>query len=163
MVHTIPSASMREQSYPPPYPDGWYQVARSADLKRGSVRYLECLGQALVLYRSDEDDSVHAMAAFCPHLGANLAGGCVKSGNLECPFHRWQLCGEGKVVHIPYAKRLPVRARQQTWPVIEQHGMIFLYHRGGQAEGRGVVAVDTSAAPPYALPSIGDIDDGRLV
>jgi hypothetical protein len=83
----------------------------------------------------------------------------VKAGNLQCPFHGWELAGDGSVAKIPYAKRLPVRARQPTWPICEQYGQIFVYHRG-PAAGR---VVDTSAAAPYVLPRVPDIDDGRLV
>lgn len=151
---------MRERSYPPPYPDGWYRLALSSALKRGERRYIEALGHELLLYRSDVDDSVHVMAAFCPHLGANLAGGCVKQGRVQCPFHGWELAGDGQVAHIPYARRLPVRARQPTWPVCERYGQIFMYHRGGAA---GASKVDTSQAPAYPFPNIPDLDEGRLV
>jgi cholesterol 7-desaturase len=156
MNDSRPSDAMRERTYPPPFPDGWYRVALSDSLRRGDIRYLEALGQQMVIYRSDVGDQVHAMAAFCPHLGANLAGGCVKAGNLQCPFHGWQLAGDGAVAKVPYAKRLPVRARQPTWPVREQYGQIFVYHRGA-------VGADTSAAPAYEMPRCEDIDDGRLV
>lgn len=147
---------MRESTYPPPYPDGWYRVGLSSELRRGQIRYLECLGQQMVVYRSDSDDSVHAMAAFCPHLGANLAGGCVKAGHLQCPFHGWEMAGDGRVAHIPYAKRLPTRSLQATWPIREQYGQIFIYHRGG-------CSPDSSVAPPYEMPRVPDLDDGRLV
>lgn len=150
---------MRERSYPAPYPDGWYRVALSAELRRGDIKYVEALGQQVVVYRGETDGSVHALAAFCPHLGANLAGGCVKGGNLQCPFHGWELAGDGAIARIPYAKKLPVRGRQQTWPVREQYGQIFIYHRGAAA-GR---VVDTGAPPPYEMPRVPDIDDGRLV
>lgn len=148
---------MRERSYPSPYPDGWYRVALTADLPRGKTRYVEALGRQIVLYRSDVDGRVHALAAFCPHLGANLADGCVKGGNLQCPFHGWELAGDGAIAKIPYAKRLPVRARQPTWPVCEQYGQVFLYHRGA------ATGVDTGAPAPYELDRVPDIDDGRLV
>jgi cholesterol 7-dehydrogenase len=151
-----PSTALREQSYPPPYPDGWYRLAASTELARGGKRYVECLGHQVLVYRSDIDDSVHAMGAFCPHLGANLAGGCVKAGKIECPFHGWQLAGDGTIASIPYAKRLPTYYRHNTWPVRERYGQIFVYHRGG-------TDVDTSVEPPYEFPSITDLDDGRLV
>ncbi len=155
---------MRERSYPPPYPDGWYRVALSSELRRGDRRYIECLGRELLIYRSDVDDSVHAMGAFCPHLGASLVGGCVKQGNIQCPFHGWQIAGDGHVASIPYAKRLPVRAVQPTWPVCERYGQIFIYHRGElRTTAAGACKVDTSQPPAYAFPNIPDLDDGRLV
>src|SRR5690606_1636162 len=48
MALTRPSSLMRERTYPPPYPDGWYRVALSSELKPGQIRYLECLGQQMV-------------------------------------------------------------------------------------------------------------------
>ncbi|MCY0989580.1 Rieske 2Fe-2S domain-containing protein [Nannocystis sp. ILAH1] len=156
MGFSRPASTMRERTYPPPFPDGWYRVALSSEVRRGKIRYLECLGQQMVVYRSDVDDSVHAMAAFCPHLGANLAGGCVKQGHVECPFHGWQMASDGRVAHIPYARRLPTRSLQATWPIREQYGQIFIYHRGGSTP-------DAAVPPPYEMPAIPDIDDGRLV
>ena len=151
-----PSLLMRERSYPPPYPNGWYRVAASSELARGTMQYLECLGQQLLVYRNDIADDVHAMAAFCPHLGANLAGGCIRAGRVQCPFHGWELDGDGRVASIPYAKRLPTHFRQRTWPVRERYGQIFLYHRADDVR-------DGSGDPPYDVLRIADIDDGRLV
>ncbi len=152
-----PSTAMREQTYPPPFPDAWYRVAGSHELKRGSIVYRECLGTELILYRSDVDDQVTAMGAFCPHMGANLAHGRVVSGQLECPFHRWQLASDGSVASIPYTDRRPSKPCQPTWPVREKYGQIFIYHRGGQPPQ--VSPED----PPYDFPAIEDIDDGRMV
>ena len=55
----------------------------------------------------DTNGHVHALDAFCPHLGANLAvGGKVKGSCLECPFHAWRFNGDdGKCVNIPGAKK----------------------------------------------------------
>jgi cholesterol 7-desaturase len=146
---------MREQSYPPPYPDGWYRVAGSHELKPGAIIYRECLGTQMVVYRGEHDPRVQAMGAFCPHMGANLAGGCVKGDRLECPFHRWQLDPDGAIAHVPYADKLP-RAHQRTWPTRERYGQIFIYHRGGPH-------AELDAPPPYEMPAIPDIDDGRMV
>lgn len=148
---------MREQTYPPPYPDGWYRVAASDELPAGGITYHECLGTQLVLARSDQDGSVSAMGAFCPHMGANLAGGCVKGGRLECPFHRWQLSADGHVAEIPYLDKAPPRIRQRVWPARERYGQIFIYHRGDH-EAHG-----PDEPPPYDLPVIEDIDSGRMV
>ncbi len=43
----------RLANYPHPYPDGWYRLLRSKSLRRGEARYLECLGRALVVWRSE--------------------------------------------------------------------------------------------------------------
>ncbi|MEM7153496.1 MAG: Rieske 2Fe-2S domain-containing protein [Myxococcota bacterium] len=147
---------MREQTYPEPYPDGWYHVASSHELKRGKILYRECLGTQLIVYRSDVDDSVHAMGAFCPHMGANLSAGCIKEGQVECPFHLWQFSNDGRVSDIPYADKLPPRTRQKTWPTRERYGQIFIYHDGAR-EG------SEPAPAPYEIPDIPEIDSGRMV
>ena len=156
MSHPRPSSSVRLATYPPGYPDGWYPLGASADLGPGQVKYLECLDRQLVVYRSQDGESVHAMSAFCPHLGANLAGGCVKGERMQCPFHHWQLEPDGKVGHIPYSDKLPVRSQQETWPVREVHGQIFMFYKAGHR----ACSTDT---PPYEIPGIPEIDDGRFV
>lgn len=143
--------AVREASYPPPYPDGWYRVAASADIKRGQVKYVECVGQQIALFRSDLDGRIHALQAFCPHLGANLADGEVTGGQLRCPFHGWCIDGDGVVKHIPYSDRLPSK-RHAHWDVADYYGMVVLYHSG-----------DGPCPAPYRLPAQPKIDSGQFV
>src|SRR4029079_960020 len=93
----------RAATYPPPFPDGWYKLADSSELPRGAVRNLACVAERLVLFRSDLSDELGLLDAACPHQGANLAGGQLKDGCLECPFHRWRFAPDGQVAGIPYA------------------------------------------------------------
>ena len=55
----------------------------------------------------DVNGDVHAIDAFCPHLGTNMAiAGKVRGTCLECPFHAWRFNGpDGKCTHIPGAKK----------------------------------------------------------
>ncbi len=148
---------LRRASYPPPYPDGWYRLLNSAQLRRGQLRYLECLGRALVIWRSEHSDDVFAMEAFCPHLGANLAHGKVRGSRVECPFHAWQLTGDGRVARVPYSDTPPQRSITESFPVEEVHGQILMYHRGGgtpQHAGENV---------PCPAPRVAEIDDGSFV
>jgi cholesterol 7-dehydrogenase len=157
MVSARPSDAVREATYPPPYPDGWYRLAASKDLRPRAIQYLECLGKQLVLYRSEDGASVHAMSAFCPHMGANLAKGCVRGDRVECPFHQWEICPDGRVGHIPYADKLPARAQQETFPIRELYGQVFIYHRGSGPPARH------DDAPPYEIPTIPEMEDGRFI
>ncbi|MDE2796709.1 MAG: Rieske 2Fe-2S domain-containing protein [Gemmatimonadota bacterium] len=142
------SDDLRLANYPPPYPDGWYRLLRSKSLRRGQVRYLECPGRALVVWRSEDADEVFAMPAFCPHLGANLAGGRVCKDRIECPFHGWQFTGDGRAASIPYGDIVPTRIATESFPVEEVHGQIFMYHRGGGARQQAGEEV------PYPVPRI---------
>jgi len=147
---------VRLASYPHPYPAGWYRLSDSRALRPGEVRYVECLGRQLVLWRSASGQP-NAMHAFCPHLGANLSFGCVKGECIECPFHRWQFTGDGRVALVPYSDHAPDGFLAQAFPVQEAHGQLFMYH-GCDGAMRNV-----AATPPYPLPRIGEVDDGALV
>ena len=63
-------------------------------------------GLQLAVFR-DEHGTSHAIDAYCPHMGANLAvGGRVIGDCIECPFHGWKFRGhDGKCVSIPYADK----------------------------------------------------------
>ncbi|MDE0261136.1 MAG: Rieske 2Fe-2S domain-containing protein [Bryobacterales bacterium] len=148
--------NLRLASYPPPYPDGWYRLLSSRSLRRGQVRYLECLGRALVVWRSEDADDVFAMAAFCPHLGANLGNGRVCQDRIECPFHAWQFTGDGRAARVPYSDSVPTRVATESFPVQEAHGQIFMYHRGGEAKQQAGEEV------PYPVPRIREVDDGSF-
>ncbi|KAL6060351.1 cholesterol 7-desaturase, variant 2 [Balamuthia mandrillaris] len=119
-------------SMPPPYPNGWFFVCFSRDLKPGQVRDFEYLGQQLVVYRG-KDGKAAVLDAFCPHLGANLGvNGVVRDNCLECPFHGWSFNSEGKCVSIPYAEKVPESAKVKTWTTLEHNGVVMIWHH---AEG----------------------------
>lgn len=149
--------SLRLETYPHPYPDGWYRLMRSAALRPGHIRYLECLGRQLVVWRG-ENGRPHVMRAFCPHLGANLSFGRVRGDCIECPFHRWRFTGEGRAAHVPYSDHPPEGTLTETFPVAEVYGQLFMYHR---CRGGGGQHADD--APPYPVPRIAEVDDGRFV
>ena len=120
---------MSKRRYPmTPYPDGWFRVAYSEELKAGEVKPLKVLGKDLVLFRTESGQAT-VLDAFCPHLGAHLGhGGKVKGEVIECPFHAWQIDAKGEVAHIPYASKVPPRARTTCHEVREHSGMIMLWH-----------------------------------
>ena len=120
---------MTERRFPfPDYPDGWFRVGYSAELKPGEVQPIKYFGRELVLFRS-ESGKPSVLDAYCPHLGAHLGyGGKVKGENIECPFHAWQLDARGEVAQIPYASKVPPRARTVCHEVREHSGLIMLWH-----------------------------------
>ena len=125
-----PTPSPTASRYPfSPFPDGWYQVAKSSELARGEVRPIRYFGQDLVLYRTDSGVA-HVTSAHCPHLGAHLGhGGKIDGENLVCPFHAWSFDADGRCSGIPYQRKgsLPdvgVEARH----VDERSGLILVWH-----------------------------------
>ncbi|MEM9727722.1 MAG: Rieske 2Fe-2S domain-containing protein [Myxococcota bacterium] len=143
----------RTSTYPPPYPEGWYVVARSDEL-RSKPRFVRCVGESWALFR-DASGQPCIVDAYCPHLGANLADGCVREGNLQCPFHGWRVAGDGHVVGRPEPTPPDSRYRTRAWATDELHGWVLAYHRPG-SDG-------TPVEPPYRLQRVPGIDTGQLV
>jgi phenylpropionate dioxygenase-like ring-hydroxylating dioxygenase large terminal subunit len=122
--------------FPFPLPDGWFCVACSEELAPGAVRPLRYFGEDLVLFRT-QSGRAHVFDAHCVHLGAHLGhGGCVEGETLRCPFHAWRYDGDGRCVEIPYARKIPARARMRAWSVRETAGRIMVWrHAGGEPPG----------------------------
>lgn len=113
----------------PRLPYGWFVAAYSRELSVGQVKSAHYFGQDLVLWRA-ADGAVHAVEAYCPHLGAHLGeGGCVVEDTLRCPFHGWRFGADGRCVDVPYAThgRVP-RVGMRAWPAVEKGGLVFLWH-----------------------------------
>lgn len=93
---------------PPPFPNGWYAIAESSEVKLGTSKSINCLGENFVVFRSSKSNKVFVLDAYCPHLGANLGvGGIVDGDCIECPFHQWKFDGnDGNCVNIPYSDGL---------------------------------------------------------
>lgn len=130
-----------------PIPNGWFAVAFSKDLVAGEVKRIRYFDNELVLFRT-RSGQARVLDAYCAHLGAHLAeGGKVVGESIRCPFHFWQYDGEGSCVHIPYAKKIPAKARVRAWAVSERNKMIFVWHH---AEGK---------APYWDVPEMPELDN----
>jgi nitrite reductase/ring-hydroxylating ferredoxin subunit/putative sterol carrier protein len=111
----------------PSYPTGWFVVAVSSDIAAGEVKTVHYFGQDIVLFRT-ASGVVSAVDKTCPHLGAHLGGGRVEGECLRCPFHGWGFDPDGRCVDVPYAPKIPPRARVRSWPVLEQNGVILVHY-----------------------------------
>lgn len=120
---------------PPPFPNGWFAVLHSEDLKAGGATEVCALGLNLAAWRG-KSGQVYISDAYCPHLGAHLGvGGVVADECIGCPFHGWQFRGcDGALTNIPYAKAEKVigTINLKMHTVMEQSGLIYLWHH---AEG----------------------------
>ncbi len=112
---------------PPAYPNGWFVILESDQLRIRSSKELNVLGKAhhkvfnivglksqevlfdilglnLVAWRGNSGKS-YVADAYCPHLGAHLGvGGKVSGECIKCPFHGWAFHGtDGKLMNIPYS------------------------------------------------------------
>ncbi|XP_071795908.1 cholesterol 7-desaturase nvd-like isoform X2 [Asterias amurensis] len=118
---------------PPVYPNGWFVVIRSDELKKGETKCVNVLGMNLAAFRGESGRS-YIVDAYCPHLGANLGmGGKVEGDCIACPFHGWTFRGDdGKCVKIHYAEKVPAFAKVKTHRSLEINHLIMLwYHAEG--------------------------------
>ncbi|HCS26343.1 MAG TPA: hypothetical protein DIW43_02750 [Spongiibacteraceae bacterium] len=110
---------------------GWHIVALSQELPLGGVKALNYFNEECVLFRGEDGKAV-ILDAYCPHLGAHLAGtGSRVVGNtIRCPFHGWQFDCTGSCTAIPYASKIPDRARNalRVWPIVEKNGFIAIWY-----------------------------------
>lgn len=109
------------------FPYGWYVIAFSSDVAVGEVRTVHYLGHDIVLFRGTSG-VVSALDKTCPHLGAHLGGGKVDGECLRCPFHNWAYDAHGNCVDVPYAPKIPPKAKVRRWPMVEQDGTVMVWY-----------------------------------
>ncbi|XP_015111307.1 cholesterol 7-desaturase [Diachasma alloeum] len=112
----------------PVYPNGWFAILDSHELKKEEVKHVTALGETFAVYRTKNGD-VHILDAYCPHLGANMAeGGKVVGNCLHCPFHDWSFRPDGECNNVPYSEKIPPNARVRAWKSLEVNNLIFVWY-----------------------------------
>ncbi|CAG2165831.1 unnamed protein product [Oppiella nova] len=146
----------KREELPPHYPNGWFSVLESRDLRVNQIKPISAFGVDLVVYR-ELTGKVHVLDAYCPHLGANLGiGGRVVGDSVRCPFHGWTFNGKGVctqvpglecmsshvmlnnqciqqlfVLHLTKGSNLP-KVQIKVWECVEENGFIFVWHHSDQ-------------------------------
>ncbi|MFI6587600.1 Rieske 2Fe-2S domain-containing protein [Embleya sp. NPDC050493] len=115
------------------YPNGWFAVAFSDEVRRGKTARRLLAGEEVLVYRT-VGGTIRAVDPYCPHLGANIGfGGTVDGEHLVCPFHRFAFDVSGKCVRTEYGTA-PPRAVVRHRPVDEVNGVVFVWrHRDASA------------------------------
>ena len=116
----------------PFYPEGWFPVAMSTELKAKPL-HRELCGIAIVLYRL-KDGSVACLHDRCPHRSAPLSHGRVVNGDIECPYHGWRFNGEGHCTLVPFHDGDVPKRFVPKMPAQERHGLIFVRHGAGAGD-----------------------------
>ena len=104
----------------------WHPVASAASLGEAPMA-VRLLDQALVLWRGDTG-AAHAFVDRCPHRGSRLSLGCVRHGELECPYHGWRFDGSGRAVAVPALPGFapPEAHRVGAHAVQERYGLLWV-------------------------------------
>ncbi|MCI0765481.1 aromatic ring-hydroxylating dioxygenase subunit alpha [Bacillus sp. TL12] len=109
------------------FPCTWYAICFSKDVTSRPIKK-KIIGRDLVLFRN-KDGNIQAIAAYCPHRGADLSLGSIRKGRVTCAYHGWEFDEGGTCVCIPSqpSKPIPKFAHTKSYPVIERAGLIWIY------------------------------------
>ncbi len=126
---------------------GWHCLGLTSAFDDGKPHGIEAFGGKLVVWR-DTAGEYKVLDSYCRHMGGDLSQGSVKGDEIACPFHDWRWGGDGKCKSIPYARRVPLRARTQTYVTDVRNGQLFVWN-------------DPEGNPPIAeqrIPEIPELD-----
>jgi len=110
------------------YINFWYPIARSEEITQEKPLRVELLSMPFVAFR-DTEDAAHVLADTCAHRGGSLSAGVMRDGKVACQYHGWEYGGDGKCTRVPSleGKRIPARAKVDSYPVQERYGIVFAF------------------------------------
>jgi 3-ketosteroid 9alpha-monooxygenase subunit A len=106
---------------------GWHCLGLADSFRDGRPHAIEAFGTKLVVF-ADSHGELNVLDAYCRHMGGDLTQGSVKGDAVACPFHDWRWGGNGRCAGIPYAKRVPPRARTRSWTTLEENKQLFVWN-----------------------------------
>jgi phenylpropionate dioxygenase-like ring-hydroxylating dioxygenase large terminal subunit len=123
-------------------PNLWYLVAKSEEVTDRPVG-LKRLNRNLALWR-DGEGRLQVVEDYCPHRGAPLSMGQVIGDTIACPYHGFQLDGDGVIQAVPPMLECPLVGQKliQRYEAREVGGAIWVY----------IADDDSMAAPEPVFP-----------
>lgn len=136
----------------------WYAVLSSHDVKAGKIVSARRFGENVVFFRNTQG-KLGCVSDICAHRGASLGKGCMKDGQIQCPFHGIEYDTDGKCVHIPSEGRKSKndfkRFQLKHYPVCEIGGIVFLWYGEQEPSGKPDV-FDVVTDPAFVYDHMDD-------
>src|SRR4029078_6991381 len=104
---------------------GWHCLGPVDQLRDGQPHAVQGFGGKLVVWAAS-DGTLNVLDGFCRHMGGDLTQGTDKGDEIACPCHHWRGGGDGGCNAIPYARRIPLRARTQKYETAERNGLLMI-------------------------------------
>jgi len=120
--------------------NAWYMGAWAREIAEKPVGRV-ILGEPVVMFRT-ASGAFGALRDVCPHRAVPLSLGTVEGERIRCPYHSLEFDISG-VCRNPHVKSPPDRITNRAYPVVERHGMIWLW-LGEAALARPDTIVDYS-------------------
>lgn len=100
----------------------WFHIGPRHRFRRGRGRTVEIEGVEVAVF--DEKGKLFALQDACPHMGASLADGQIKDGEVICSWHHWRFdlkAGHCTSRDWKSAKSYPLEVRgEQVFIFLEQ-------------------------------------------
>jgi phenylpropionate dioxygenase-like ring-hydroxylating dioxygenase large terminal subunit len=120
------STSTSKKLYP--HPTGWYVLAKSDEIKNGTLQTKQFTGKDIILFRT-KSGKLGVVDAHCPHMGAHFGhGGDVVGETIRCPFHYFCFDTKGTCTETGYNTTPPPKAILQTYTFKEVNGFVVVWH-----------------------------------
>jgi len=148
-MSTATDARALDQGVPPArYARGWHCLGLAETFRDGQPHAIRAFEGKLVVWQ-DSKGELNVLDAYCRHMGGDLTQGEVKGDDVACPFHDWRWGGDGKCKAIPYARRVPLRAKTQRYETAIVNDQLFIWvdPEGSEAD-RSIL--------PYQLPGLAE-------
>ena len=126
---------------------GWHCLGLAESFRDGKPHAIEAFGTKLVVW-ADRQGELHVLDGYCRHMGGDLTQGTVKGDEIACPFHDWRWGGDGKCQQIPYARRVPLRARTQRYESVVRNDVLLIWHdREGSKADHDILPLELPGLP----------------
>ncbi len=146
----------------------WY-VAAYADEVGRDLLGRTILGEPIVLYRTEEDGTVAALADRCVHRRYPLSASPSRldGDRLVCGYHGFTYDTGGTCVYVPGQHRIPRTARVRSYPVAERDSFVWVWVGDPEGADPDLIPGAPWLADPYWATVRGmepvDCDYGLLV
>lgn len=125
--------------------NAWYAACWSEDLAPDAPLARTILDEPVVLWRAASGPS--ALSDRCCHRSLPLSLGRVLGDRLRCGYHGLEFDAAGRCVKVPGQRRVPPGAAVRAYPVLERHGLVWLWPG------------DPEAADEARVPALPWLDD----
>lgn len=104
----------------------WYVAAYGSEIGR-QLLGRTILGEPIVLYRTEEDGRVVALADRCVHRRFPLSASRLDGDRIVCGYHGFTYDTAGACVSVPGQRRIPRTARVAAYPAVELDSFVWVW------------------------------------
>lgn len=106
--------------------NAWYAAAWSSEVGRALFRRV-IMDMPILMFRK-EDGTAVALSNRCAHRFGPMHLGKLEGDTVSCPYHGLRYDSSGKCVYNPNgAQIVPSGARLATYPLVERHGVLWIW------------------------------------